>query len=100
VDNNRVRHQRCGTCRRPLDAHDRHDLQRAFAVWWEPGYADLRLDGFLANSVEPWGLLAAPVSLDVRDTEQAPYCSASSDPGLSQVLADEWPHETVLAALP
>jgi hypothetical protein len=76
------------------------DLQRVFAVWWEPEYADLRLDGFLANSVEPWGLLAAPVSLEVRDPEQTPYCSASSDPELSRVLADEWPHEDVLTALP
>jgi hypothetical protein len=76
------------------------DLHRAFAVWWEPGYADLRLDGILANSVKPWGLLYAPVSLEVRDTEHTPYCSASSDPELSRVLADEWPHEDVLAVLP
>jgi hypothetical protein len=76
------------------------DLQRAFAVWWEPGYADLRLDGILANSVKPWGLLYAPVSLEVRDPGHTPYCAASSDPELSRVLTDEWPHEDVLAALP
>ena len=62
------------------------DLQKAFAVWWEAEYKDLRLDGFLANSVQPWRLLAAPVSLAVRDPEHTPYCSASSDPRLSQVL--------------
>ena len=39
------------------------DLQRTFAVWWEPEYQDLRLDGRLANSVKPWGMLGAPVSL-------------------------------------
>jgi hypothetical protein len=76
------------------------DLQRAFAVWWEAAYADLRLDGFLANAVQPWGLLYAPVSLEVRDPEQTPYCAASSDPDLSRVLADQWPHEEVLRALP
>jgi len=76
------------------------ELQRAFAVWWEPGYADLRLDGFLANAVQPWGLLYAPVSLEVRDPEHSPYCSASSDPELARVLADAWPHEEVLRALP
>ena len=38
----------------------RGDLQRAFRVWWEPEYQNLRLDGALANSVPPWGLLAAP----------------------------------------
>jgi hypothetical protein len=76
------------------------DLQRADAVWHEPEYADLRLDGILSNPVKPWGLLYAPVSLQVRDPEHTPYCSASRDPQLSRVLSDEWPHETVLAACP
>lgn len=76
------------------------DLQRAFAVWWEPGYTDLRLDGFLANAVKPWSLLYAPVSLAVRDPGHTPYCSASPDPDLSRVLQGEWPHEDILAQLP
>jgi hypothetical protein len=75
-------------------------LQRAFAIWQEPQYADLRLTGFLANRVQPWGLLAAPVSLTVRDPEHTPYCSASPDPLLSRVLASEWPHEQILGTLP
>jgi hypothetical protein len=79
---------------------DPRELQRAFAVWWEPEYKDLRLDGFLANSVEPWGLLAAPVSLMVRDPEHTPYCSASSDPQLSRVLNGHWPHDEILELLP
>ena len=29
------------------------DLQRAFRVWWEPDYDNLRLGGGLANSVPP-----------------------------------------------
>jgi hypothetical protein len=49
------------------------DLQRAYAVWHEPEYADLRLDGFLSNPVKPWDLLYAPVSLEVRDPEHTPY---------------------------
>jgi hypothetical protein len=77
-----------------------HDLQRAFAVWWEPDYTELCLDGFLANSVKPWGMLAAPVSLTVRDPNHTPYCSASSDPVLSRVLTSERPHDEVLGALP
>ena len=76
------------------------DLRRAFAVWWEPEYQDLRLEDVLANAVPPWGLLTAPVILTVRDAEQTPYCSASPDPELARVLADEWPNEQVLAALP
>ena len=76
------------------------DLRRAFAVWWEPAYADLRIDGYLANRIEPWGLLAAPVSLEVRDPDQTPYCSASSDSDLAQGLGSEWPHEETLSRLP
>lgn len=81
-------------------AVDPRDLQRALAVWWEPAYQDLRLDGALANSIQPWGLLAAPVSLAVRDPGQTPYCSASPDPQLSRVLNDQWPHDAILDSLP
>jgi hypothetical protein len=76
------------------------ELQRVFEAWWAPHYKDLRLDGAVANSIEPWGLLAAPVSLAVRNPEHTPYCSASSDPQLRRVLSEQWPHEEVLAALP
>lgn len=76
------------------------DLQRAFGVWREPQYQDLRLEGALANSIKPWGLLAAPVSLAVRDPQQTPYCSGSPEQQLSRVLGQEWPHEDILGALP
>ena len=76
------------------------DLQRAFRVWWEPEYQDLRLDGALANSIPPWGLLAAPVTLAVKDPEHTPYCVSSSDHVLSRVLGQEWPHKDVLGTLP
>lgn len=76
------------------------DLQRAFRVWWEPDYLDLRLNGLLANVIQPWGLLAAPVHLAVRDPEQTPYCVSSPNAVFAGVLDDEWPHETVLATLP
>lgn len=81
-------------------AVDPRELQRAFAVWWEPAYTDLRLDGALANVIQPWGLLGAPVNLAVRDPGQAPYCSASQDPELFRVLNDQWPHEAILDSLP
>ena len=81
-------------------ALDPADLQRAFAVWSEPEYQNLRLHGWLANALPVWGLLAAPVDLEVRDPEQTPYCGHSSDPELAKVLADVWPHGNVLANLP
>jgi hypothetical protein len=76
------------------------ELQRTFRIWWEPEYQDLQLDGVLGNSIPPWGLLAARVSLSVRDPEQTPYCSGSPDPQLSRVLREEWAHEDILGALP
>jgi hypothetical protein len=79
---------------------DPGDLQRAFAVWWQPEYAELRLDGFMANALQPWGLLAAPVSLVVRDPVQTPYCAESQDPLLSRVLTEPWPHADIIDALP
>jgi hypothetical protein len=76
------------------------DLQRAFRVWWEPEYENLRMEGALANSVPPWGLLAAPVTLAVKNPEHTPYCVSSSDHMLSRVLSQEWPHKDVLETLP
>jgi hypothetical protein len=76
------------------------ELQRVFAVWWEPEYKDLRLGGKLANSIQPWGLLGAPVSLAVRDPDHTPYCSGSPDTQLSRVLSEQWPHEHILDSLP
>jgi hypothetical protein len=74
------------------------ELQSIFAVWWAPEYRDLRLTGWLANAIPPWGLLAAPVEAGVRDPEETPYCDRSSDPGLDRVLRDGWPHDVVLTA--
>jgi hypothetical protein len=76
------------------------DLQRAFKVWWEPEFSDLRLDGFLGNGIQPWGLLGLPVELAVLDAGQTPYCVGSSDGDLAAVLSREWPHDEVLGTLP
>ena len=76
------------------------DLQRTFRAWWAPEYENLRLDGALANPIPPWGLLAAPVTLAVKDPDHAPYCVRSSDHILSRVLGEEWPHKDVLETLP
>jgi hypothetical protein len=73
-------------------------LQEAFAVWWGdgPAYLDLRLDGRLANQIEPWGLLGAPVVATVRDPDETPYCATSDDPLLTRVLSETWPHDEAL----
>ncbi len=76
------------------------DLQRTFAVWWEPEYADLELDGVLANSLPGWDLFGAPVHLAVRNVDHTPYIVASPDRELGEVLQRSWPHEQVLPFLP
>jgi hypothetical protein len=75
-------------------------LQGTFAVWWEPEYAHLRLEGLFANTIEPWGLLAAPATATVHDPEQTPYVTDSTDADLSSVLNTLWPHDQVLPHLP
>jgi hypothetical protein len=75
------------------------DLQRAYSIWWSPEYATLQLDGFLANRIAPWDVLGAPVTLAVKDPEQAPYCVGSPHPDLSAVLHQQWPHD-ILDSLP
>ena len=79
-------------------AIDPAELGRVFDVWWKPEYRDLVLDGYLANSVQPWGLLGSPVSIAVRDPETIPYCTQSSADQLQSVIADTWNHDLVLAA--
>jgi hypothetical protein len=79
-------------------AVDPRELPAIFDVWWKPEYRDLRLTGWLANAIPPWGMLATPVEAVVRDADQTPYCDRSGDPRLEHVLREEWPHDLVLAA--
>ena len=76
------------------------DLNRAFNVWWQPEYQDLRLEGRLANALPKWGLLGALAATVVQDTDATPCVAHSSDPILSRVLAEEWSHAEILASLP
>ncbi|GLZ09470.1 hypothetical protein Acsp03_69360 [Actinomadura sp. NBRC 104412] len=78
------------------------DPQRAFAVWEAPEYANLTLDGWLANAVSPWGgeLLAALAHAVVQDTEQLPYIVRSDHDLSRQVLGETSDHADVLGALP
>jgi hypothetical protein len=75
-------------------------LQETFAAWWAPEYPDLRLDGRLANTIEPWGLLGAPVTATVRDPDQTPYLTESTDPQLAAVITTTWSHDEVLPHVP
>lgn len=75
------------------------DLQHACRVWNAPEYVDLKLTGYLANEIQPWGVYKVPVNLAVLDPDHTPYCVSSPDQELNDMLTKEWPHD-VLASLP
>jgi hypothetical protein len=77
------------------------ELRRAYEVWWEPAYADLVLDGHLANMLPPWEsqTLAQPLRVSVREIDSVPVAESSTDAFVQSLLTDEWSHEEVLAAL-
>ena len=50
--------------------------------------------------VPPFGLFAAPMIAMVRDVDETPYCTQSSDAELSRVLTEGRDHATVLASMP
>ncbi|GAB3261390.1 hypothetical protein GCM10027425_24780 [Alteromonas gracilis] len=76
------------------------DLKQAYDVWWDPSYVEFKVEGLLANAIQPWGLLGTPVNLAVTDPDATPVCVASNDPALEDVLRLEWPHQQVLGPLP
>lgn len=75
------------------------DLQYAYRVWNAPEYTGLKLTGYLANKIEPWGLYKVPVNLAVANPDHTPYCLSSPNAELNDVLTKDWPHD-ILASLP
>jgi hypothetical protein len=76
------------------------DLRRAFDTWWTPQYAQLTMEGRLANALPAWSVFGMPVRLAVTDSEVTPYCVSSPDRELASVLTDQWEHDLVLSGLP
>jgi hypothetical protein len=77
------------------------DLRHTYEIWFTPGYSGLELEGRLANMLPPWEeqTYGRPLNVKVRNTDEVPYATASSDSDLQHVLTNEWPHEFVLAAV-
>lgn len=75
-------------------------VRHASKIWETPAYAGLRLEGTIANSVQPWSdLLGAPSRAEVRDPESIPYLSADEGTLIHRVLHDEWDRDDVLSRL-
>jgi hypothetical protein len=79
-------------------AIDPAKLNEVWEIWDTNRYKDLSLDGYLANSIAPWGqaLLGAPATARVRNPAENPYVDSSPDPTLQRVLSEQWPHNEVL----
>ena len=75
------------------------DLERTAAIWDDPSYADLVLQGTFANGIKPWGdgLLGAPVTAVVRNVSEIPYIESSEDDLLRRVLGVTWDRDVVLS---
>lgn len=76
------------------------DFKRVHRVWFKPAYADLTIEGSLANELQPWGISGTQVGLVVKNPDEIPYCATSADPRLARVLTEVWPAEDVLPTLP
>jgi hypothetical protein len=68
-------------------------------IWETDAYAQLVLEGSLANGIPPWGdvVLGAPAPATVRNPSAFPYVSSSSNKTLHSVLEAEWPHAEIFA---
>jgi hypothetical protein len=76
---------------------DADDFRKAWQSWNFPEYADLVIEGYVANAVAPWGQFPhALVRAVVRDVDQVPYLASSDDPKISKILGETWPHPEVL----
>lgn len=79
---------------------DDDQLRHANQVWNEPSYADLKLQGEVANGIKPWpALLSEPAGAEVRDEGTLPYLVAAPDTLLSRVLTEEWDRDEVLSLI-
>jgi hypothetical protein len=58
-------------------------------------YAELELDGRLANMLPPWEdqTYRRPLRVKVRNPDEVPYAVDSTGADLQRVLTEEWPHE-------
>jgi len=63
-----------------LEVRD-EDFREAWKTWNAPEYADLAMEGYVANEIEPWNPFPhAMVRAAVRDVEQVPYITSSDGP--------------------
>ncbi len=78
---------------------DGFDFRTACDAWFTPDYARLRLHGTLANVIEPWSVLGAPVTIAVGDPDHLPMCVASENTSLEGALVMTWDDDLITSTM-
>jgi hypothetical protein len=74
------------------------DFRTAWRTWNFAEYADLSVEGYVANAIPPWGELPhALVRAAVVDVEEIPHLVSTANPIVTRILEETWPAEEVLA---
>ena len=75
---------------------DSDSFRQAWQAWNFPEYADLEIEGYVANAIEPWKRLPHKlVKATVREMEDVPYLTSCDDELVTRILSDTWPHAEV-----
>ena len=80
-----------------LEIHS-EDFRTAWQTWNAPEYTDLVVEGYVANTIAPWGQFPhVLVKAVVRDADEVPVLSACSDPKVMAIIDGTWPRDEVLS---
>ncbi len=75
---------------------DPESFRQAWRTWNFPEYADLEIEGYVANRIEPWGTLPHElVKATVREMEDVPFLTSCDDETVTRILTETWPHAEV-----
>ncbi|MFN3192853.1 MAG: DUF2199 domain-containing protein [Aureliella sp.] len=68
------------------------ELLRAWEVWEQPEYRELKLKGVLANQLKGWpaSVLNQDMVVAVKNTAEIPIAIGSSNLTLNSILTNEW----------
>jgi len=79
-----------------LEIHS-EDFRTAWQTWNAPEYADLVVEGYVANRIAPWGEFPhVLVKAIVRDADEVPVLSSCPDPKVMAIIDGAWPRDEVL----
>ncbi len=79
-----------------LEVHA-EDFRTAWQTWNMPEYAELEMEGYLANKIEPWGQFPhALTKVTVRNVDDVPIVTSSENADIQKFIDTEWKHSWAL----